>query len=361
MHRAAAFAVLLLSSMAIAAWLTGRHVPGAPASASQAQAFSPRPSVAPARSAGAADALGTQPPPPEAHPLSEALCAADMVLVRAERCPSLRQTCENWRDSARRSLRPEGGDRKRDRSVRPEGGDRKRDQSVRPEGGDRKRDRHCARYAAASTDCRGQPEPMAFCIDRYEYPNLEQALPAAAVTFEQAEQACSAEGKRLCTEKEWTLACEGTERTPYLTGFELAQDVCNVSAAHPPAGQSARRAATANESGRLPVSDHAVSAAFAALDRRTPSGAFERCVSAFGAYDLSGNVAEWVRAEGTGHFRAGLKGGDFGGPPVPCRAVKKTAVAHLRSYGTGFRCCGDPLVPLRRRPGRGYVGAKKNE
>ena len=319
MHRAAAFALLLLSSMAIAAWLTGRHVPGVPASVSQARALSPRSSVAAARPVGAADALGAQAPQPEAHPLSEALCAAGMVLVRAERCPSLRHPCQKWRDSERRS--------------------------VRPQGGDRKRDRHCARYAA-STDCRGQPEPMAFCIDRYEYPNLDQALPAAAITFEQAEQACGAEGKRLCTEKEWTLACEGTDWTPYPSGYELAPDVCNVSAVRPSAGQSARRAATANETGRLPAADRAVSAAFAAIDRRTPSGALERCVSSFGAYDLSGNVAEWVRAEGTGHFRTGLKGGDFGGPAVPCRAVKKTAVAHLRSYGTGFRCCGDPLVPL---------------
>jgi hypothetical protein len=64
-------------------------------------------------------------------------------------------------------------------------------------------DRWRARVAALPT------KPMDFCIDRYEYPNAYGELPLVAVTFSEAEKYCKLEQKRLCSENEWTFACEG--------------------------------------------------------------------------------------------------------------------------------------------------------
>ena len=61
--------------------------------------------------------------------------------------------------------------------------------------------------------------PMRFCIDRFEYPNRRHAFPVIDVTWNESGEICAGEGKRLCSETEWTFACEGGEATPYPTGY----------------------------------------------------------------------------------------------------------------------------------------------
>ena len=39
---------------------------------------------------------------------------------------------------------------------------------------------------------------------------------------------CSNQGKRLCTEDEWTFACEGEEAWPYPYGYTRSQDMCVI-------------------------------------------------------------------------------------------------------------------------------------
>jgi formylglycine-generating enzyme len=262
-----------------------------------------RASGAPPRDAGPGPAPepieSARSPEPQAfveHPLSEALCLADMVLVEAPACAAVRKVC-----------------------AAPDAGP------------------GCA-PAPDRGACRGPTKHLSFCIDRHEYPNVPGVLPAMMLTFEMAESACHHEGKRLCTDDEWTLACEGTRRTFFSTGAAQGAGGCN-------AGPGAAR---------IPVERLWNAEALAGLleryDRRVRSGARRGCISEFAVTDLTGNVAEWVRVSAEEPFPGGLKGGDFSSAPVTCRAVRRIRAAHYAAFGVGARCCADPAVPVPRAP-----------
>ena len=168
-----------------------------------------------------------------------------------------------------------------------------------------------------------------FCVDRYEYPNREGMLPAAVVTFQQARSACEEEGKRLCSETEWSFACEGPKGLAFSYGDEAAPRACNV-------GRPAIRLAT---DALWEASD--VAAVVEQKDARVASGAMKGCVGPFGARDLIGNVEEWVKSDVPGFERA-LRGGEYTGAPS-CRAVRQIKQPSFRQLQTGFRCCRKPL------------------
>ena len=71
---------------------------------------------------------------------------------------------------------------------------------------------------AHETVCRTHPRKIAFCIDRYEYPNIKGAHPAWMVDWYQAQATCESKEKRLCWAGEWTAACEGPAQTPFPYG-----------------------------------------------------------------------------------------------------------------------------------------------
>ena len=179
--------------------------------------------------------------------------------------------------------------------------------------------------------------PLRFCVDRYEYPNQEGMLPAAVVTFEQAREACTEEGKRLCTEMEWTFACEGPKGFAFSYGDEELSGACNVG----------RPAPRLRHDALWEAKD--VSAVFEQYDARVRSGALKGCAGPFGARDLLGNVAEWVRSDLPGFERA-LRGGSYSGTPS-CQTVSQIKQPSFRELQTGFRCCRDPLrVPREALP-----------
>jgi formylglycine-generating enzyme required for sulfatase activity len=86
--------------------------------------------------------------------------------------------------------------------------------------------------------------------------SLPGVLPAAFVTWFQAQEACANSGKRLPTSAEWQVAANGT----------------------PDPGPD----------------DHATTCTSDNPDGTTPTGSRSACVSARGAFDMVGNVAEWV-------------------------------------------------------------------
>ncbi|MFO0666223.1 MAG: SUMF1/EgtB/PvdO family nonheme iron enzyme [Polyangiaceae bacterium] len=174
-------------------------------------------------------------------------------------------------------------------------------------------------------------KPMDFCIDRFEYPNVKGQNPIVMVTWYEARDSCKAQGKRLCTETEWTFACEGEEATPYPTGYSRDPKHCVIDE---PWGMP-------KEGSLLPRdSEHAM----LEVDRLwhgEPSGGERSCASPFGVYDMTGNVDEWTRSAIPGERPSVLKGGYFGPVRTRCRpATKAHGEGHVY-YQQGFRCCAN--------------------
>jgi formylglycine-generating enzyme required for sulfatase activity len=170
-----------------------------------------------------------------------------------------------------------------------------------------------------------------FCIDRYEWPNKVGALPRYMASWYEAKASCAATGKRLCTDTEWTLACEGEDRRPYPygDGYERDQQACNIDKPyiwpHP----------------EKVYDPDAQAAELARLDQREPSGSRASCTSPYGVSDMVGNVDEWVvnaSQSGKPHISA-LKGGYWGPVRTRCRAITTGHGQTFKYYQIGFRCC----------------------
>ncbi|MGO9713491.1 MAG: formylglycine-generating enzyme family protein [Polyangiaceae bacterium] len=190
----------------------------------------------------------------------------------------------------------------------------------------------CAEFAPA-TRCEGKTTHKHYCIDDYEYPNEPGAKPVVMKTWYEARDACSAEGKRMCGDSEWTLACEGQERMPYPYGYARNADACNIDKPHPDVDEKA----IAN-----PVTREAE---VERLWQGEPSGAREACVSPYGVHDMTGNVDEWVVNESAKPYKSGLKGGYWGPVRDRCRPMTTAHNEDFSFYQIGFRCCSDAQAP----------------
>jgi hypothetical protein len=176
------------------------------------------------------------------------------------------------------------------------------------------------------------------CMDRFEAPNAEGALPLAMQTAIEGQAWCEARGKRLCTEDEWISACEGKQHSKYPYGNTYVAHRCNddktwispdwAALATWPSAQSMQ------EAGSLYQAD--------------PSGARAECASEDGVLDLTGNVAEWVvrTLPNANNFEHVMKGcywsKCFGGANPSCGFVNPAHPGTFRTYEAGFRCCKAP-------------------
>jgi formylglycine-generating enzyme required for sulfatase activity len=86
----------------------------------------------------------------------------------------------------------------------------------------------------------------------------------------------------------------------------------------------------------------------ARLFQGEPSGARSGCVSEEGAFDLIGNVAEWVRRSdpsprpGYDHVLKGCYwAGCYHEPEPNCEFRNSAHPGSFRTYEAGFRCCKD--------------------
>jgi hypothetical protein len=135
------------------------------------------------------------------------------------------------------------------------------------------------------------------CIDKYEYPNNQGTVPKVAVSYDDAQKLCEQAGKRLCTTEEWRWACSGLEGYTYPYGVNLEKENCNREG-----------------------------------DRNVePSGARNKCISKFGAMDMTGNVFEWVK-DNKGASAA------MGGPMSKCQTVSPGTDGDAKPT-IGLRCC----------------------
>jgi hypothetical protein len=179
----------------------------------------------------------------------------------------------------------------------------------------------------------GGAHPVRACMDRYEWPNKKGAIPEVMMRFTEAEQSCKNVGKRLCSEYEWELACEGSEARPFPYGFTQEKDACNVDK---PYRNYSQRALS---SGDKAVRDRET----ARLFQGAPSGAYPKCVSPAGVVDLVGNVEEWVStSRKQWPWPSSLKGGYWSKAWAGCRGTNDSHGPLFRFYEIGFRCCSDP-------------------
>lgn len=221
-------------------------------------------------------------------------CPADMVEVSGDYCQVVEQICEEYISE--------------------------------------KRDR-CAKYRN-KVRCFGKSRAMHFCVDRYEYPNRAGVKPTVAVTWDEARELCATEGKRLCTADEWTQACEGPEHAPYPYGFSRNAEACNHDKQYIVPDDNAYQ----NPQTRAKEVER--------VNQSEPSGSRPSCVSAYGVFDMTGNVDEWVlNEEGSERgpeYQSGLKGGYWGPVRNRCRPATTDHNRWHHGYQIGFRCCADP-------------------
>ena len=159
--------------------------------------------------------------------------------------------------------------------------------------------------------------------------------PQGYISGAQAAEACEAAGKRLCTSEEWLEACRGPDGSTWPYGDSYRSGACNDS-----------------YGGGHPVTDY-----FGTSDgvwdgehmndpgiNQQPGtvaagGAYADCISDWGAYDMHGNLHEWV-SDSDGTFRGGFYAdGSINGSGCGYATTAHSSGYH--DYSTGFRCCSD--------------------
>lgn len=160
--------------------------------------------------------------------------------------------------------------------------------------------------------------------------------PQVNISAFQAQAACEASSKRLCTAADWIAACRGPEQFVYPYGNVYAPGACNTGRRSPV------DAVFGSIGGRL---DDPRLAEVAGGSE--PGGAFPTCVSPYGVFDMHGNVAEWVSDSSNANDpRFGMFLGGFFAEASQNGAgcLYKTTVhfKQYHDYSIGFRCCKEP-------------------
>ena len=184
------------------------------------------------------------------------------------------------------------------------------------------------------TRCIGEERPVRYCIDRYEFPNKAGVRPMVMQNFYQAEVHCAKRGKRVCTETEWTKACEGPDNKPFPYGYVRDPSICN-----------------GDQPWDSPNKQKLLDRDPAELERLwkgKPSGSQPGCVTDYGVFDMPGNADELAASE-THHpgkpkwnFDNVTTGGPwYYGVRNMCRPKIYTHDESFAYYYLSWRCCAE--------------------
>lgn len=243
-----------------------------------------------------------EPPPTEVaapakqEPDESGACPSGMLLVEGEYCTKVDQKCKkSWFDKSNKK-------------------------------------KVCEEFEPPSR-CIGNKVKKRFCIDKYSWPNVEGERPEVMNNFYQAQVKCASIGKRMCTESEWTFACEGPEMKPFPHGYVRDAHKCNGDHKwdHPNMKKVAKRDPKE----------------LARLWKGVRSGSQPECVSDFGVHDLPANNDEVVSNEQSHGWKGKYDSVHTGGPWYKgvrnqCRPKIYTHDEGFYYYFLGFRCCAEP-------------------
>ncbi len=206
--------------------------------------------------------------------------------------------------------------------------------------------------SAAQSPCgKGMVQVASFCIDQYESKirgwspyevptdggkaeSVEGEVPQGYISGAQAQAACEAAGKRLCTSEEWLRACQGPEGNTYPYGNSYDATGCNTSRAEHPVVSYWGNDPNMWDSEHM--NDPGINQQEDTVD---PAGANPKCKTSEDVFDMHGNLHEWV-AEADGTFR----GGFYADASINGNGCLYKTTAHdfeYHDYSTGFRCCGE--------------------
>jgi sulfatase modifying factor 1 len=206
-------------------------------------------------------------------PQKDNSCKAGMIYIHGTYCTNLKQTCLKWIDKKR-----------------------------------------CKSFSHESI-CEGSEIPLDFCIDTEEA-HSENGMPLTNITWNQGNKMCKSWGKRLCTESEWTLSCEGNERLPYPYGYDRDSSICNID----------HKAYIKNKK---------------LVNESVNIKSYPDCLSPYKVHDMVGNVDEAVVSNGGTEYKSVFKGGFWGYIRGNCFS---RTTEHFEEYAdtqTGFRCCSN--------------------
>lgn len=246
------------------------------------------------------------PPPPAA-------CPEDMVLVDGDYCTDLSMTClKSWFATSNKKI-------------------------------------ICEEFQQP-TKCVGEKVKKRYCIDRYEYPNKKGVRPEVMNNFYHAQVLCAQQDKRICTETEWTMACEGPEYKPYPYGYVRDATKCNGDR---PYGNPSKEKLWKRDAAEIER-----------LWQGVVSGSQPQCVSDYGVYDLPGNADELAASErfdDRKYDNVTTGGPWYKGVRNQCRPKIYDHDEGFQYYYLSFRCCKetdgkptDPRAPKQVKRGQAW-------
>ena len=178
------------------------------------------------------------------------------------------------------------------------------------------------------------PEPPRLTV-RAKARSVSGVLPQGYLSANQAEAACNAAGKRLCSEAEWVTACRGEAQRDFPYGDRYEQGRCNVYRESHPSAMLHDNAARYHDDPR----NHLVEIGGRPFLQQT--SAESRCASRWGddaVFDMVGNLDEWV-SDASGVFVGGFYSR---GTRSGCLSRVSAHERGYSDYSTGARCCKNP-------------------